>query len=181
MGELGPDGKERPPPVLPPVKAPSPSQGGQELERRAEALKKLKKRIDGVIAELDTSPAAKHKVSSRRVTRKSLSGESIHYVEADDLFAKCSEVHETLTLLSSTLRDQIDATGIAIKGCDQGFDALEEDEKRRFWQIQAQAQAAEKKLKHPDGEGDRGEEGQDKGGEPTAEDQHKGDTGDIQR
>lgn len=177
MGELGPDGRERRPPVLPPVKASSPTQGGQDLERRAEALKKLKKRIDGVIAELDTSPAAKHKVSSRRVTRKSLSGESIHYVEADDLFAKCGEVHETLTLLSSTLRDQIDATGIAIKGCDQGFDALDEEEKRRFWRIQARVQAAEKKLKHPDGEGGRGEREQEKDAGAPTEDQHRGDSG----
>ncbi|MEW2222430.1 hypothetical protein AB0939_24540 [Streptomyces sp. NPDC006990] len=164
MGELGPDGRERRPPVLPPKKASSSSSGEGELERRAEALKKLKKRIDGVIAELDTSPAAKHKVSSRRVTRKSLSGESIRYVEADDLFAKYGEVHDTLTLLSSTLRDQIDATGIAIKGADQGFDTLDEDEKRRFWQIQARAQAAEEKLKHPDGEASR-------------KDGHKGDAG----
>ncbi len=181
MGELGPDGRERRPPVLPPVKASSPTQGGQDLERRAEALKKLKKRIDGVIAELDTSPAAKHKVSSRRVTRKSLSGESIHYVEADDLFAKCGEVHETLTLLSSTLRDQIDATGIAIKGCDQGFDALDEEEKRRFWRIQARVQAAEKKLKHPDGEGGRGEEGPDQGGEAPADKKFEGDADDAER
>ncbi|MEU7317677.1 hypothetical protein [Streptomyces sp. NPDC007083] len=162
MGELGPDGKERPPPVLPPKKASSSPNGDGELERRAEALKKLKKRIDAVIAELDTSPAAKHKVSRRRVTRKSLSGESIRYVEADDLFAKYGEVHDTLTLLSSTLRDQIDATGIAIDGADRGFDKLDEDEKRRFWQIQARVEAAEKKLKHPDGEASR-------------KDRHKGD------
>ncbi|MBQ1123512.1 hypothetical protein ACH4RA_08045 [Streptomyces smyrnaeus] len=155
MGQLGPDGKEMPPPVPSSGKVSSSSPKG-DLERRAEALKKLKKRIDGVISELDTSPAAKHKVSCRRVTRKSLSGESIPYTEADDLFAKYSEVHETLTLLSSNLRDQIDATGIAIKGADRGFDNLEEDEKRLFWQIQARVEATEKKLKYPDGEGDAG-------------------------
>ncbi|MBO8189654.1 hypothetical protein [Streptomyces spirodelae] len=179
MGQLGPDGKEMPPPVLSPVKASS-SKG--DLERRAEALKKLKTRIDGVISELDTSPAAKHQVSCRRVTRKSLSGESIPYSEADDLFTKYAEVHETLTLLSSTLRDQIDATGIAIKGADKGFDALEEEEKRRFWQIQARVEAAERKLKHPDGEGQQhGGKGQDKGGETPTENKPEGNADEIER
>jgi len=176
MGQLGPDGKETPPPVLPPK---TPHSKG-DLERRVGALKKLKKRIDAVISDLDTSPAAKHKISCRRVTRRSLGGQDVPFTEADDLFTKYTEVHDTLTLLSTTLRDQIDATGIAIKGADQGFDTLEEDEKRRFWQIQTRVEAAAKKLRHPDGKGGHGEKGQDKGGEAPADDAPKGNADEVE-
>ncbi|MGP3986259.1 hypothetical protein [Streptomyces sp. 3N207] len=158
MGQLGPDGKETPPPVLP-------SKSQADLKRRAEALKKLKKRIDGVITELDTSPAAKHKISCRRVTRQSLGGRNLPFAEADDLFTKYSEVHETLTLLSESLRDQIDAMSIAVKYADGNLDEVEEDEKRRFWEIQARTEALAEKFKQ---HGKGGHEKQDQGGDTPA-------------
>ncbi|MFE0873928.1 hypothetical protein ACFW4X_03420 [Streptomyces smyrnaeus] len=170
MGQLGPDGKEMPPPVLPPK-----PKSKADLKRRAEALKKLKKRIDGVIEELDTSPAAKHKISCRRVTRRSLGGQHFPFAEADDLFAKYSEVHDTLTTLSQSLRDQIDAMSIAVKFADGGLDEVEEDERRRFWEIQTRTQALAEKAKQY---GKGGDEGHDKSGDEPAKEAPKGDNAD---
>ncbi|KPC90106.1 hypothetical protein ADL27_37615 [Streptomyces sp. NRRL F-6602] len=127
--------------------APTPSKA--DLKRGAEALKILKKRIDGAITKLDNSAAAKHAISARRVTRKSFSGENTLFFEADDLYTKFTEVHDTLTQLSQTLRDQIDAIGIAVKGADGNFDAVDAAERRRFWQIQARTEALTKKTKPP--------------------------------
>ncbi|WP_139141121.1 hypothetical protein [Streptomyces qinglanensis] len=165
MGELGPDGRERRPPVLPPVKV-------QDLKRRAEALKKLKKSIDGVITGLDTSSAAKHKIASKCVTRASLSGHNIPFFEADDLFSKCGDVFETLITLSQSLRDQIDAMRIAVKYADGGLDAVEEDERRRFWEIQARTEwLAEKAERHGEDHADKPGR---KGGDVPADEQSRG-------
>ncbi|MFI7242552.1 hypothetical protein [Streptomyces qinglanensis] len=172
MGELGPDGKERPPPVLSPKKA-------EVLKRRAEALKKLKKSIDGVITGLDTSSAAKHKIASKRVSRTSLSGHNIPFAEADDLFSKYSEVHETLTTLSQSLRDQIDAMSIAVKFADGGLDAVEDDERRRFWEIQARTEWLEEKAKRHGG--DHGDKPGNEGGDAPADEQSKGNAKKAER
>ncbi|MFG3253602.1 hypothetical protein [Streptomyces sp. NPDC048172] len=117
-----------------------PSGSSADLKRGAGALKRLKKRIDGVIKELDESPGAQHKVAAaRKMTRRSLSGDNLEFLEADGLFQKYNEVHDTLTALSKALREQIDGIGIAVKIADHGFDSLEEDEKRRYERIQARA------------------------------------------
>ncbi|WP_211273052.1 hypothetical protein, partial [Streptomyces albus] len=175
MGLLGPDGKEIPPHKLP-GGAPTPSKA--DLKRGAEALKILKKRIDGAITKLDNSAAAKHAISARRVTRKSFSGENTLFFEADDLYAKFTEVHDTLTQLSQTLRDQIDAIGIAVKGADGNFDAVDAAERRRFWQIQARTEALTKKTKHADAphHGDH-PMGDDKHGKGTSDGLPEGQSG----
>jgi hypothetical protein len=171
MGQLGPDGKEMPPPLVTPTKSSKPS--GPDLKRRAEALKKLKKRIDGVIKDLDGSAAAKHK-SAKRATRASFSGDATLFFEAEDLFNKYTEVHDTLARLSQSLRDQIDAMSIAVKYADGGLDAIEEDERHRFWKIQADSEELAKRYgngQHGDGEeGDKKGDGGPAGDKPRSDD-----------
>ncbi|MBO8193798.1 hypothetical protein ITI46_19340 [Streptomyces oryzae] len=170
MGRPGPDGKGAPPPVQGPTSKP-------DLERRVEALKKLKKRIDGVITQLDGSPGAKHKVDAKRLTRRALSGEGALFFEADDLFTKYNEVHDTLTSLSKSLRDQIDAMSIAVKIADGKFDQLEDEEKRRFWEIYARAAAQEEKAKHHGkGQHPGGDKGHHQDGDVPADEKHGGNT-----
>ena len=135
-----------------------PSGSTADLQRGAGALKRLKKRIDGVIKELDESPGSQHKVdSAQRITRKSLSGDNLEFLEADDLFRKYHEVHATLTDLSRTLREQIDGLGLAVRVADHGFDSLEEDEKERYMSIQRKAREQQAPGDGPAGNaGDRG-------------------------
>ncbi|MGI5348469.1 hypothetical protein ACQEU8_09770 [Streptomyces sp. CA-250714] len=173
MGQLGPDGKETPPPVLPAKSSPH-SKG--DLERRVEALKKLKKRIDGVITQLDGSPGAKQNIAAKRLTRNALSGAGALFFEADDLFTKYNEVHDTLTTLSQNLRDQIDAMSIAVKFADGGFDAVEDEEKRRFWEIYNKTAALEEKAKqHGKGQHGDGDKGHHKGDDEPKGGKPKGD------
>jgi hypothetical protein len=52
------------------------------------------------------------------------------------LYEQYNAVHERLTTLSKTLHLQIEAIGIAVQGAHQGFENLEEEQRRRFWEIQ---------------------------------------------
>lgn len=148
-----------------------------DLERRAEALKILKKRIDGALKNMDSSSAAQHNLSAKRIQRTSFSGQGSPFAEADDLFTKFTEVHDTLVLLSRTLRDQIDATSIAVKVADGGFDAIDEEEKRRYWEISRRAEVLEEQVRrhHKDGHDGHGHGHGDKDGGGAA-DQPKGKT-----
>ena len=109
--------------------------GSKDLKRGAEALKTFKKRVDGVLQDLEESKASRSKVSEQNVSRASFGG-SGGFAEADGLYAQYNRVHTQLTQLSQTLKDQIEAMQIAVHGADVGFDNLEDDVKRRFWEIQ---------------------------------------------
>ena len=121
--------------------------GSKDLKRGAEALKTFKKRVDGVLQDLEDSKASRSKVSEQRVSRASFGG-SGGFAEADGLYTQYNRVHKELTELSQTLKDQIEAMQIAVHGADVGFDNLEEDVRRRFWAIQQRTaereQAAER-------------------------------------
>ncbi|NGO71629.1 hypothetical protein [Streptomyces boncukensis] len=118
-----------------------------DLERGAGALKSLKKRIDGVLEQLDKSAGGKARVSARRVPRGSFSGQNVAFSEADDLFRKYNEVHATLTALSQALSAQIDGVGLAVKAADRGYDALEADEQRRYATLQRRTEELMRRVK----------------------------------
>lgn len=110
----------------------------KDLKVEAESLKTFKTRVDGILTALETSAASKGKVSAQDVPRSSFGG---NFNEADAIFKQYNRVHTLLTTLSQTLNDQIEAMGIAVLGAKNGFENLDDDHKRRFWEIQARSEA----------------------------------------
>ncbi|MBW1601208.1 hypothetical protein JJV70_03630 [Streptomyces sp. JJ66] len=103
-----------------------------DFKRAAETLTEFKKRVDGILDRLGESEAANSRLSSREVPKASY---GTGFAEAEDLALQYEKVHTHLTNLSKTFGDQIEAMGIAVLGADIGFDNLEDDLKRRFWNI----------------------------------------------
>ncbi|OIJ65651.1 DUF2563 family protein [Streptomyces mangrovisoli] len=109
------------------------------LEASGEALTTFMKRVDGVLRDLESSAGNPTKVSAQTIRAGSLnSGTQGDFPEAHGLYEQYHAVHEKLTSLSKTLHLQIEAIGIAVQGAHKGFDALEEDQRRRFWEIQTE-------------------------------------------
>ncbi|WP_237720276.1 hypothetical protein [Streptomyces xiaopingdaonensis] len=105
-----------------------------QLRREAETLKEFKKRVDGILRRLEGSPASKSQMGRETIQQASFG--SADFAEAADLYRMYNRVHTHLTTLSQTFGDQIEAMKIAVHGADVGFDNLEEDVRRRFWDIQ---------------------------------------------
>ncbi|MER6344193.1 hypothetical protein ACWC10_07330 [Streptomyces sp. NPDC001595] len=108
-----------------------------DLEASGEVLSDFVSRVDGVLRTLEGSAGNPTRVGAQTIKPTSLSsGRSDVFPEAHSLYTQYNSVHEQLTTLSKTLHLQIEAIGIAVKGASIGFDALEEDQRRRFWAIQ---------------------------------------------
>ncbi|WP_367123981.1 hypothetical protein [Streptomyces phytohabitans] len=117
----------------------APMYGGvptKDLQVEAKDLQSFKKRVDDILTELEKSPASRGRIADQEVPRSSFGGQ---FAEADALYGQYNRVHTLLTTLSQTLSDQIEAMGIAVMGAKNGFDGLEDDVRRRFWQIQSRA------------------------------------------
>ncbi|MGW7520348.1 hypothetical protein ACWGJ2_32685 [Streptomyces sp. NPDC054796] len=143
-----------------------------------DSLLTFKKRIDGILKDLENSPAAKNAVAGQQIPRSSLSGGATPFEEADGLFRKYNEVHEALTSLSQTLGDQIEAVGIAVHGAHVGFGNLDDDVRRRFWEIQTRTheRAEEERRRRERDAQDHGRPGDDKGkGKPDSQPRGEGD------
>ncbi|MEU9371155.1 hypothetical protein AB0D71_42300 [Streptomyces avermitilis] len=107
------------------------------LEVSGEALSTFMKRVDTVLSELEASAGNPKRVGAQTINPASLnSGKHGAFPEADDLYSQYNAVHERLTSLSRTLHLQIEAIGIAVQGAHRGFDNLEEEQRRRFYEIQ---------------------------------------------
>ncbi|PKW10428.1 hypothetical protein SAMN05428944_2384 [Streptomyces sp. 1222.5] len=106
------------------------------LEASGDALKKFVKRVDGVLQNLEKSPGAPTRLHDQSIRQGALSSTGGSFHEADALHRTFNAVHERLTNLSKTLHLQIEALGIAVLGAKGTFDNLEEDQRRRFWEIQ---------------------------------------------
>ncbi|MFF9311733.1 hypothetical protein ACF1BS_12545 [Streptomyces sp. NPDC014748] len=110
-----------------------------DLEASGEALKDFVNRVDAVLRDLESSAGSPTKVGAQTIRLSSLTaaGESV-FPEAHDLYTNYHAVHEELTTLSKALHLQIEAIGIAVQGASHGFQNLEEDQRRRFWEIQTE-------------------------------------------
>ena len=109
------------------------------LEASNEALTTFMKRVDAVLRDLEGSAGNPTKVGAQEIKPTSLSsGAHDLFPEARGLYLQYNRVHTELTSLSKTLHLQIEAIGIAVQGAHRGFDNLEEEQRRRFWSIQAQ-------------------------------------------
>jgi hypothetical protein len=108
------------------------------LKVGGDALKQFVKTVDSVLKDLETSAGNPARVGEQTIRHTSLRSGSAAFHEADALYGTFSAVHETLTNLSKTLHLQIEAIGIAVKGAHGTFDNLEEEQRRRFYEIQAE-------------------------------------------
>lgn len=109
------------------------------LEVSGEALSTFMKRVDTVLSELESSAGNPKRVGAQTIRPASLnSGKQGAFPEAEDLYSQYNAVHEKLTSLSRTLHLQIEAIGIAVQGAHRGFDNLEEEQRRRFYEIQTE-------------------------------------------
>ncbi|MET9825538.1 hypothetical protein ABZ038_28700 [Streptomyces sp. NPDC006349] len=113
------------------------------LEASNEALTTFMKRVDKVLADLEGSAGNPKRVGAQTITPTSLNSGSRAFNEAEDLYLEYNRVHEQLTNLSKTLHLQIEAIGIAVQGAHVGFANLEEEQRRRFADIQIQIKLIE--------------------------------------
>ncbi|MBJ6640647.1 hypothetical protein H4K36_27325 [Streptomyces sp. DHE7-1] len=118
------------------------------LKASGDALKKFVSRVDAVLKDLEGSAGNPTRVGQQAIRKGSLSSTSGQFHEADALYGTFNAVHERLTTLSKTLHLQIEAIGIAVLGAKGTFDNLEEEQRRRFWEIQGE-------IKKLDAQGDK--------------------------
>lgn len=113
--------------------------GAADLEVSGELLRNFVSRVDAVLSDLEGSAGDPARVRAQTIRQSSLSqGPGGVFIEAESLYSQYNIVHEQLTNLSRTLHLQIEAIGIAVKGASNGFDSLEEEQRRRYWEIRVQ-------------------------------------------
>ncbi|MFI2645971.1 hypothetical protein [Streptomyces sp. NPDC018610] len=120
-----------------------------DFEASGEALAKFVKRVDAVLHDLEGSAGNPTKVGAQTIRLSSLSAASeAVFPEAHRLYQNYATVHKELTALSKVLHLQIEAIGIAVQGADHGFEKLEEEQRRRFWTIQAEIRQIQGAKEH---------------------------------
>ncbi|MFI0940096.1 hypothetical protein [Streptomyces sp. NPDC021020] len=92
------------------MSAPRDSGGG--LYVALENLRGFRKRVDGLLADLDASEAAPQRIGEHRVAPARF---GTGFGEADDLATAYAHVHDHLEGLSRTLADQIGAMSLALR------------------------------------------------------------------
>ncbi|MFG3509821.1 hypothetical protein ACGF5F_30445 [Streptomyces sp. NPDC047821] len=105
-----------------------------DLERGVGALKKFRSRVDAVLRELESGEGGAAKVATERVTRASFGG---NFGEAEGFYQEYNRVHKALVALSKSLGDQIELLTIGVHAADVGYDNVDEQQRRRFHEIQA--------------------------------------------
>ncbi|WP_103516556.1 hypothetical protein [Streptomyces sp. SM10] len=113
------------------------TKGKGDLRKGVGALEKFQKSVNALLAELESSPAGKSKVAAQTVSRTSFSGQNACFAEADGLYTQYNRVHESLVTLSKSLGDQIEYLSLGVHAAAVGFDNVDDDTRRRFYEIQA--------------------------------------------
>ncbi|MBP2051662.1 hypothetical protein J2Z21_004639 [Streptomyces griseochromogenes] len=126
------------------------------LKVSANALRQFVKTVDGVLQDLEKSAGNPTRVGDQAIRHTSLRSGSAGFHEADALYGTFNEVHQALTNLSKTLHLQIEAIGIAVTGAHGTFSDLEEEQRRRFYEIQ-------KEIQHLNPHSDKNTDGGEKG------------------
>ncbi|MFJ6850312.1 hypothetical protein ACIQM3_07175 [Streptomyces sp. NPDC091271] len=123
------------------------SKGKGDLRRGVGALEKFQKSVNALLADLESSPAGKSKVAAQTVSRNALSGGNTSFAEADGLFTQYNRVHDALVTLSKSLGDQIEYLSLGVHAAAVGFDNVDDDTRRRFYEIQARLDAESEKAR----------------------------------
>lgn len=119
--------------------------GTGDLRRGVGALETFKKRVDALLTDFEGSAGSKTKVADQKVSRASLSGPNARFAEADGLYTQYNRVHSSLVSLSKSLGDQIEYLSLGVHAAAVGFDNVEDDIRRRFYEIQARMDAEREK------------------------------------
>lgn len=119
--------------------------GTGDLRRGVGALEKFKSRVDALLADFEGSAASKTKVADQKVSRASLSGPNARFAEADGLYTQYNRVHSSLVSLSKSLGDQIEYLSLGVHAAAVGFDNVEDDIRRRFYEIQTRMEQEREK------------------------------------
>lgn len=119
--------------------------GTGDLRRGVGALETFKKRVDALLTDFEGSAGSKTKVADQKVSRASLSGPNARFAEADGLYTQYNRVHSSLVELSRSLGDQIEYLSLGVHAAAVGFDNVEDDIRRRFYEIQTRMDAEREK------------------------------------
>ncbi|MFF8423074.1 MULTISPECIES: hypothetical protein [unclassified Streptomyces] len=111
--------------------------GPGDLRRGVGALEKFQSRVNTLLADLEGSAAGKSKIAAQTVSRAALSGQNACFAEADGLYTQYNRVHEALVSLSKSLGDQIEYLSLGVHAAAVGFENVDDDVRRRFYEIQA--------------------------------------------
>lgn len=120
--------------------------GPGDLRRGVGALEKFRGRVNTLLAELDGSAAGKSKIAEQTVSRAALSGQNACFAEADGLYTQYNRVHEALVSLSKSLGDQIEYLSLGVQAAAVGFDNVDDDVRRRFYEIQTRLDKEQEKA-----------------------------------
>jgi hypothetical protein len=129
---------------------------GPDLKVSGDALQQFVNTVDSVLQDLEKSAGNPARVGDQTIRHTSLRSGSAAFHEADALYGTFNAVHEALTNLSRTLHLQIEAIGIAVKGAHGTFENLEEEQRRRFYEIQAEINRLNPKGDKNSGVGEKG-------------------------
>ncbi|WSV67552.1 hypothetical protein OG623_08240 [Streptomyces sp. NBC_01012] len=110
-------------------------------------MEKFQKSVNALLADLESSPAGKSKVAAQTVSRNAFSGQNASFAEADGLYVQYNRVHESLVTLSKSLGEQIEYLSLGVHAAAVGFDNVDEDTRRRFYEIQAHMDAEREKAR----------------------------------
>ncbi|MET9497804.1 hypothetical protein [Streptomyces sp. NPDC006552] len=132
-----------------------------DLKVGSEVLTTFKQRVDKILQDFEGSPGSSAKVGDHQISRTAVTSGTGAFVEADVLHLSYEQVHSRITSLSKMLGMQIEAMSIASHGAEVGFANLEEDQRRRFWEIQTKIDHQHRAAEPSKGHGD---ETQSKGG-----------------
>ncbi|MFJ6014402.1 hypothetical protein [Streptomyces sp. NPDC092952] len=120
--------------------------GSGDLRRGVGALEKFRRRVDTLLAELEGSAAGRSRIAAQKVSRSALSGRNTCFAEADGLHTQYNRVHEELVALSRTLGDQIEYLSLGVHAASVGFDNVDDEVRRRFYEIQARLDKGQEKA-----------------------------------
>ncbi|MFC5801586.1 hypothetical protein [Streptomyces formicae] len=97
-----------------------------------ESMVSFKKRVDKLLTNLRESPAGPKQVEAEAASRDHFGGGRNGWAEAAGLSGAYDTVIEQLTKLSQLLADSMEGMGIAVVASKDGFEAMDDDIRRRM-------------------------------------------------
>lgn len=104
----------------------------QAMLVEAETLENFRKKADGILTKLLGSQASPKQLADEKMVREELGGGSGAFIEAQELFGAYESVVAQLKQLSKMLSDSVDGLSIAIRASQGGYEAMDDDVKRRM-------------------------------------------------